>query len=73
VVGEGVNVMPFVTIPLGSVGREDVVRSMVDLDAWITSSSQGQSYALGGTRQLFWRTVVEATAEDRGVRSAPFT
>ena len=52
-VGDGVNVMPFVPIPLGGVGREDVVWSMVDLDAWITSTSQGQSYALGGTREVF--------------------
>ena len=52
-VGEGVNVMPFVPIPLGGIGREDMVRSMVDLDAWITSTSQGQSYALGGTREVF--------------------
>jgi len=52
-VGQGVNVMPFVPIPLGNMGREDVVRSMMDLDAWITSLSQGQSYALGWTTELF--------------------
>jgi len=72
-VGKGVNVMPFVPIPLGGVGREYVVRSMMDLKAWITSSSKGQSYALVGTRVLFWRTVVEVTGEDRWVHSAPFT
>jgi hypothetical protein len=73
VVGKGVNVMLFVPIPLGSVGREDVVRSMVDLDAWITSLSQGQSYGLGETREVFWRTVVEATWGDVGVHTAPYT
>jgi len=56
-VGQGVNVMPFLPILLGGVGREDVLRSMQDLDAWIASLSQGQSYALGGTRQLFWQTL----------------
>jgi len=57
--------MPFFAFPLGDVVREDVVRSMLDLYAWISSSSQGQSYALGGTRELFWQTVVEVgfTAE----------
>jgi len=65
--------MPFVPIPLGGVGREDVVRSMVDLDAWITSTSQGQSYALGGTREVLWETVMEATWGGDVVHTAPYT
>jgi hypothetical protein len=48
-VGPGVNVIPFVLVPIGGIGSETLARDMMDLDSWIVST---------GSWDTFWRVVL---------------
>jgi len=57
-VGPGVNVIPFVPVPIGGIGSETLARDMMDLDSWIVSTGAGQATGLPDTRDAFWRMVL---------------
>jgi hypothetical protein len=57
-VGPGVNVIPFVPVPIGGIGSETLARDMMDLDSWIVSTGAGQATGLPDTRDAFWRIVL---------------
>jgi hypothetical protein len=54
-VGLGVNVIPFVPVPIGGIGSETLARNMMDLDSWIVSTGAGQATGLPDTRDAFWK------------------
>jgi hypothetical protein len=57
-VGPGVNVIPFVPVPIGGIGSETLARDMMDLDSWIVSTGAGQATGLPDTRDTLWRVVL---------------
>ncbi len=57
-VGPGVNVIPFVPVPVGGIGSETLARDMIDLDSWIVSTGAGQATGLPDTRDAFWRIIL---------------
>jgi hypothetical protein len=74
-VGPGVNVIPFVPVPIGGIGSETLARDMMDLDSWIVSTGAGQATGLPDTRDAFWRIVLADGGEGRRVytSSAPLS
>jgi hypothetical protein len=59
-VGPGVNVIPFVPVPIGGIGSETLTqtRDMMDLDSWIVSTGAGQATGLPDTRDALWKVVL---------------
>jgi hypothetical protein len=57
-VGPGVNVIPFVLVPIGGIGSETLARDIMDLDSWIVSTGAGQATGLPDSRDTFWRVVL---------------
>jgi hypothetical protein len=55
VVGEGVDVVPSVFVPMGGIDDPSLSRAVFDLDAWITCD---RGVTLGGVRGVFWGAVV---------------
>jgi hypothetical protein len=75
-VGPGVNVIPYVPIPVGGIGSETLVWDMMNLDSWLVSTGAGQSTGMPDTRDAFWRAILDP-GRGGGRRvytsSAPFT
>jgi hypothetical protein len=57
-VGPGVNVIPFVPVPIGGIGSETLARDMMDLNSWIVSTGAGQATGLPDTGDTLWRVVL---------------
>jgi hypothetical protein len=57
-VGPGVNVIPFVPVPIGGIGSETLTRDMMDLDSLIVSTGAGQATGLPDTRDALWKVVL---------------
>ncbi len=57
-VGPGVNVIPFVPVPIGGIGSETLARDMMDLDSWIVCTGAGQATGLPDSRDTLWRVVL---------------
>jgi hypothetical protein len=72
-VGPGVNVIPFVPVPIGGIGSETLARDMMDLDSWIVSTGAGQATGLPDTRDAFWRMVLAGGGGGAGqsIRAPP--
>ncbi len=75
-VGPGVNVIPFVPVPIGGIGSgggigsETLARDMMDLDSWIESTGAGQATGLPDTRDALWRVVLANGVGGRRVYTA---
>ncbi len=70
--GGGVEVVPFVPVPVCGLGGGGLVRDLFDLDAWILGSTLGPGIQLEGTRRAFWDVMGSAGSginEDKGVRT----
>jgi hypothetical protein len=57
-VGPGVNVIPFVPVPIGGIGSETLAQDMMDHGSWIVSTGAGQATGLPDTRDALWRVVL---------------
>jgi hypothetical protein len=62
-VGPGVNVIPLLTVPVGGISSETLVRDLVDLDSWIVSTGAGQAAGLPDSRDTFRRVILDAERE----------
>ena len=56
--GPGINVLPYIPVPIGGVGSDTLVRDMIDLDCWIVSSGAGHNNCLPDSREVIWRIVL---------------
>ncbi len=65
VVGQGVNVVPSVPVPLGGIDDPVTIRALFDLDSWLKADT---GLTLGGAREFFWGTVA-ANGECGGASS----
>jgi hypothetical protein len=68
--GSGVEVIPFVPVPVCGLGGGGLVRDLLDLDAWILGSGLGPGIQLEGTRWAFWDVMGSAGIginDDKGV------
>ncbi len=74
-VGPGVNVIPFVPVPIGDIGSDTLARDMMDLDSWIVSTGAGQATGLPDSRDTLWRVVLANGGGGRRVytSSAPLS
>jgi hypothetical protein len=73
--GPGINVLPYIPIPIGGVGSDTLVRDMIDLDCWILSTGAGHNSCLPDSREMFWRMVLDPARGGRRVytSSAPLS
>ncbi len=70
--GSGVEVIPFVPVPVCGLGGGGLIRDLFDLDAWILGSALGPGIRLEGTRRAFWEvmgSVGDGINDDKGVRT----
>ncbi len=70
--GNGVEVIPFVPVPVCGLGGGGLVRDLLDLDAWILGSGLGPGVLLEGSRRAFWEVMGSAgtgASDDNGVRT----
>jgi hypothetical protein len=73
--GPGINVLPYIPVPIGGVGSDTLVRDMIDLDCWIVSSGAGHNSCLPDSREAIWRIVLAPEQGGRRVYtlSAPLS
>ena len=57
-VGQSVEILPLVPIPLHGIDSTDDIRTLLDLDAWIAAVSQPVGSTLPGARSAFWKIVM---------------
>jgi len=63
-VGQGVEVVPLVGIPMHGIEPASLVRSLMDLDSWLMAVQGGARTVLNKTREVFWSELTS------GIRSS---
>jgi hypothetical protein len=58
-VGSGVEIVPYVPVPLGGVESGATLHGLLDFDAWLLASGLGPGVRLQNARQAFWKVVKE--------------
>jgi hypothetical protein len=64
-VGQGVNVVTYVPVPLGGIDDPVTIRALFDLDSWLKADP---GLTLGGAREFFWGAVA-ANGDSGGASS----
>jgi hypothetical protein len=71
--GGKVEVIPLVNIPLAGLDNAAVVRSLLDLDGWLTTAANLGANSLPNTRTVFWDTILKEDCEWEGGSSDSFS
>ena len=65
-VGQNVETIPLVCIPLHSIADRGLIRDLFDFDCWLAATQQPVSTPLMGTREIFWQAVKEGQVPSEG-------
>jgi hypothetical protein len=64
--GGKVEVIPLVNIPLAGMDNTAVVRSLLDLNSWLTTAANLGANSLPNTRAVFWDTILKEDCDWEG-------